>query len=583
MNLCDYCGDEIFQHQRVIVYHKDVDVRYVTQQDCIPVDFECVTVTVCGEGDNIKYLKKGSLLPEGFQRVSVSVRDWDVNYAWKQDLRPKGFEQVSVYSRNGAIKYARKGDIPPTGFYHVSVYAKNEEIKYEREGRHIPVGYEEVAVYVKTEDILYTRQGETVPTGSEHADVYVKDKDITQVKCLQVKEAFHTECLEKHIPRRDEAVRKFLKNVSPKCNVLSTGLHVKYLFGVGKEKQDKPRKKKEKRDCKAAELLRKVSALRNSNSGYILVHFVGLAPGDSFTGAFDEFADPKLHDLIQDGKQFCDVYRKETLKSHCACKDFGDFLVLYVGAASTVTTSRFNTKTTFDDCIIDIPAATLKTFVRERKAFKETFHTIPGVTHADDLLNVRENRSLQLKSNFEQKEGDQALAEYIIKNLKLAEYISAFTKTECGGSYLYGVHEENCFLEGYGYETKVIRIQPVVLRDRTAFKDTLEDNIGNLVLVCDYDGNEVSPDPNIFQVQFIPSTAAKKECDPRVNCESGNHGHGDVDPVVVHVSARPVSGIVFYDKQGPLAYRYDKQFKLITRINIKDWVRALTRRRETPE
>ncbi|XP_071084884.1 uncharacterized protein [Haliotis cracherodii] len=582
MILCDYCGDEILaDSQRV--YHKDVDVRYVTQQDCIPEDFECVTVTVCGEGDNIKYLKEGSLLPEGFQCVSVSVRDGDVKYARKQDLRPEGFEQVSVYDRNGEIKYARKGDISPTGFDHVSVFAKNEEIKYEKEGQHIPVGYEHVTVYVKTEDILYTRQGELVPTGSEPADVYVKDKDITHVKRLQVKEEFHTDCLEKHIPRRDEAVRKFLKNVSSKCNVLSTGVHVKYLFGVGKEKQDKS-KKKEKRDCKAAELLRKVSALRNSNSGYILVHFVGLAPGDSFTGAFDEFADPKLHDLIQDGKQFCDVYRKETLKSHYACKDFGDFLVLYVGAASTVTTSRFNTKTTFDDCIIDIPAATLRTFVRERIAFKETFHTIPGVTHADDLLNVRENRSLQLKSNFEQKEGDQALAEYIIKNLKLAEYISAFTKTECGGSYLYGVHEENCFLEEYGYETKVIRIQPVVLRDRTAFKDTLEDNIGNTVLVCDYDGNEVSvKDEIIFQVHFIPCTPAEEEVYLRENCESVNHGHGDVDAVVVHVSVRPVSGIVFYDKQGPLAYRYDKQFKLITRINIKDWVRALTRRRETPE
>ncbi|XP_071084876.1 uncharacterized protein [Haliotis cracherodii] len=581
MILCDYCGDEIHpDSQRV--YHKDVDVRYVTLQDCIPEDFECVNVTVFGEGDNIKYLKNGSLLPEGFQRVSVSVRDRDVKYARKQGQLPEGFEQVSVYTRNGEVKYARKGDISPTGFDHVSVYAKNEEIKYEKEGQHIPVGYEHVTVYVKTEDILYTRQGKRVPTGSEPADVYVKDKDITHVKCLKVKEEFHTECLEKHIPRHDEAVRKFLKNVSSKCNVLSTGLHVKYLFGVGKEKQDKS-KKKEKRDCKAAELLRKVSALRNSNSGYILVHFVGLAPGDSFTGAFDEFADPKLHDLIQDGKQFCDVYRKETLKSHCACKDFGDFLVLYVGAASTVTTSRFNTKTTFDDCIIDIPAGTLRTFVRERKTFKETFHTIPGVTHADHLRNVRENRCIQMKSHFIQTEDGQEIADNIIKNLKLAEYISAFTKTECGGSYLYGVHEENCFLEEYGYETKVIRIQPVVLRDRTAFKDTLEDNIGNTVLVCDYDGNEVSPDPNIFQVQFIPNPAAKKEGDPRVSCESVNHGHGDVDPVVVHVSVRPVSGIVFYDKQGPLAYRYDKQFKLITRINIKDWVRALTRRRETPE
>ncbi|XP_048246459.1 uncharacterized protein LOC125377397 [Haliotis rufescens] len=582
MILCDYCGDEIpLESQHVIVYHKDVDVRYVTQQDCIPVGYDCVTV--CVKRNKIIYLNKGSLLPKGFECVTVSVRDRVIQYARRENLIPEGFEKVTVYTWNADIRYARKGDIPPTGFYHVSVYAKNEEIKYEREGRHIPVGYEEVAVYVKTEDILYTRQGELEPTGSEPADVYVKDKDVTQAECLQVKEVFHTECLEKHIPRRNEAARKFLI-VSPRSNVLATGIHVKYLFGVGKAKQDNSKKKKEKRDCKAAELLRKVSALRNSKSGYILIHFVGLAPGDSFTGAFDEFADPKLHNLIQDGKQFCDVYRKATLNSHCACRDFGDFLVLYVGAASTVTTSRFNTKTTFDDCIIDIPAETLRTFVRERKTFKETFHTIPCVTHADDLLNVRENRSLQLKSNLEQKEGDQALAEYIIKNLKLAEYISAFTKTECGGSYLYGVHEENCFLEGYGYETKVIRIQPVVLRDRTAFKDTLEDNIENTVLVCDYDGNEVSvKDEIIFQVHFIPCTPAEEEVYLRENCESVNHGHGDVDQVVVHVSVRPVSGIVFYDKQGPLAYRYDKQFKLITRINIKDWVRALTKRSETPE
>ncbi|XP_046573150.1 uncharacterized protein LOC124281162 [Haliotis rubra] len=582
MILCDYCGDEIQPDSPgVNVYNKDVDVRYVTKQDCIPAGFECASVFV--KGDKITYLKERSLLPKGFECVTVSVRDRDIVYARNQNLIPEGFEQVTVYTKNGEVKYARQGDSPPTGFDRVSTYARNEEIKYGKESDLTPVGFEQVTVCVKTEDILYTRQGELKPTGSDPASVYVKNEDIAHAKCRQVKAVFHTECLNRYIPRCEEAARKFLEGASPESNVLSIGIHVKYLFGEGKVNSEQKKKKRDKRDRKAIELLRKVSALRNSNSGYVLVHLVGLAPEDSFTGAFDEFADPKLNELIQDEKQFCDVYRKQTLNSHYACHGFGDFLVLYVGASSTVTTSKFNTKTTLDDCITDIRAETLRTFVRERKPLSNTFHTLPGVTRAHHLLNVHENRSIQIKSHFSQKKEDQKIIEDIIKNHKLAEYISAFTKTECGGSFLYGVHEETIFKMGYGYETKVNRIQPVILKDRTVFRDTLGDNIKNTVLVCDYDGNELCPDPNIFQIHFIPCTPAEERtpAEELVNRpDSGepvHDGYGDEDAVIVHVAVRPVSGIVFHDKQGPLAYVYDKQFKLITRIDIKDWVRALTK------
>ncbi|XP_046573135.1 uncharacterized protein LOC124281152 isoform X2 [Haliotis rubra] len=581
MILCDYCGDEIQPDlPGVNVYNKDVDVRYVTKQDCIPVGFKCVDV--CVKDDKITYLKEGSSLPKGFECVTVSVIGRDVVYARNQKLIPEGFEQVTVYTRNREVKYARQGDSPPTGFDQVSTYAKNEEIKYRKASHLTPVGFEQVTVCVKTEDILYTRQEELKPKGSEPASVYVKNEDIADAKCYHVKGAFHTECLN-YIPRREEAARKFLERASPKSNVLSVGIHVKYLYGEGKVNQEQRRRKKEKRDRKAIELLRKVSALRNSSSGYILIHLVGLAPEDTFTGAFNEFADPKLHDLIQDEKQFSDVYKTEAL----SCHGFGDFLVLYVGASLNVTTSKFNTKTTLDDRIEDIRAETLRTFARERKSLCNTFHSLPGVTQAHHLQNVHENRSIQIKSHFSQKKDGRAIAEDIIKNHKLAEYISAFTKTECGGSFLYGVHEETTFKKGYGYETKVNRIQPVILKDRTIFRDTLGDYIRNTVLVCDYDGKELFPDPNIFLIHFIPCTPAG-ECSReeekvylRVRGESVHDGHGDEDAVVVHVAVRPVSGIVFHDKQGPLAYRYDRQFKLITRIDIKDWVRALTKRRVT--
>ncbi|XP_046568056.1 uncharacterized protein LOC124276443 [Haliotis rubra] len=584
MILCDYCGDEIQPDSPgVNVYNKDVDVRYVTKQDCIPVGFECASV--CVKGDKIAYLKEGSILPKGFECVTVSVRDRDIVYARNQNLIPEGFEEVTVYTRNGEVKYARQGDSHPTEFDRVSTYAKNEEIKHEKESHLTPIGFEQVTVCVKTEDILYTRQAELKPTGSEPASVYVKNEDIAHAKCRQVKAEFHTECLNQCIPRSEEAARQFLEGASPKSNVLSIGIHVKYLFGEGRANPEQKKRKKEKRDRKAIELRRKVSALRNSNSGYILIHLVGLAPEDSFTGAFDEFADPKLHDLIQDDKQFCDVYKKQPLNSHYTCHGFGDFLVLYVGPSSNVTTSKFNTKTTLDDCIEDIRAETLRTFVRERKSLCNTFHSLPGVTQAHHLLNVHENRSIQLKSHFSQKKDARAIAEDIIKNHKLAEYISAFTKTECGGSFLYGVHEKTTFKKGYGYETKVNRIQPVILKDRTVFGDTLGDNIRNIVLVCDYDGNDIFPDPNIFQIHFIPCRPAEERTPAeeivyrRDSGEPVHDGHGDEDGVVVHVAVRPVSGIVFHDKQGPLAYRYDRQFKRITRIDLKDWVRALTKRK----
>ncbi|XP_071086363.1 uncharacterized protein [Haliotis cracherodii] len=323
--------------------------------------------------------------------VNVYVRDDDIRYVTHRETIPTGFECVDLCIKGERITYLRHGSKLPAGFTYVSVFAKDQDIIYRKEGDDTPTGFECVRANVKTDCILYARDGNTSTS-------FTKD--------LRAKEILHKDCLLDHIPRCEEAVTKFIQCASSTDRILPLGIHVKYLYGVGRG-EDNKKKKREKRDRKLHQLLEKVSALRNSNSGYILVHLVGLAPGDSFTGAFDEFADTKLHGLIHDGQLFTDVYRKEKLSGHRVLCDFDDFLALYVSASSILTTSEFNTKITLDDCIVDIPADTLRTFIRKRGEFEGTFATLPTeIQTVNDVVRVHESRSIQMKSHFLQKKGN---------------------------------------------------------------------------------------------------------------------------------------------------------------------------------
>ncbi|XP_071085251.1 uncharacterized protein [Haliotis cracherodii] len=339
------------------------------------------------------------------------------------------------------------------------------------------------------------------------------------------------------------------------------GIDVSYLYGAAVHEKDARKKKREKRENKIQELSRNVSALRNSNGGYVLIHLVGLVPGDFFTGAFDEFVDIKLNGLIQDGNMFSDVYKKQRLSSHTELQCFHDFLSLFVSAASAVTTSNFNTKIALDDCIIEPTAETLRSFLRTKRRLSETFHRLSGIVCADDLKHVHESRSIEMKGHFLSKESDEELACSILNSFKLAEYITAFTKLEGGGSYLYGVNEISC--TEHGYASKTSRPDPVVINNQDYLKKTLEQKIRDTILVCDYDGNTL-PDANVAEVHFIPCMSHSKETKDRPNGQ----------PVIIHVSVRSVSGIVFYDKMGPLAYKYDNTQRLVTQMDIKEWIRA---------
>ncbi|XP_046379838.2 uncharacterized protein LOC124151418 isoform X2 [Haliotis rufescens] len=339
------------------------------------------------------------------------------------------------------------------------------------------------------------------------------------------------------------------------------GIDVSYLYGAAVHEKDARKKKREKRENKIQELSRNVSALRNSNGGYVLIHLVGLVSADFFTGAFDEFVDIKLNGLIQDGNMFSDVYKKQRLSTHTELQCFHDFLSLFVSAASSVTTSNFNTKIALDDCIIEPTAETLRSFLRTKRRLSETFHRLSGIVSADDLKHVHESRSIEMKGHFLSKESDEELACSILNSFKLAEYITAFTKLEGGGSYLYGVNESSS--TEHGYASKTSRPDPVVINNQDYLKKTLEQKIRDTILVCDYDGNTL-PDANVAEVHFIPCMSHSKETKDRHNGQ----------PVIIHVSVRSVSGIVFYDKMGPLAYKYDNTQRLVTQMDIKEWIRA---------
>ncbi|XP_046581304.1 uncharacterized protein LOC124288809 isoform X2 [Haliotis rubra] len=369
----------------------------------------------------------------------------------------------------------------------------------------------------------------------------------------------HTYCLIEHCSKCEAAVGMFTELVFSESNVLSMEMNVTYLYGMmGHERYDK-RKRREKRDKKIQELAKNVSALRNTNGGCVLIHLVGLASEDVFTGAFDEFVDVKLNNLIQDGSLFSDVYRKERLSCHPHLKHLYDFLCLYVSASSTVTTSNFNTKIALDDCIIEPTAETLRNFLRKRRQFTETFHRLPGIKCSADLEHLHESRSVEIKGHFISKESDEEIARSLLKNYKLAEYITAFSKLEGGGSYFYGVNEVPC--TKYGYASRTLRPDPVVVSNLDYLRKTLEEKIRDAVLVCDYDGN-ILTEASVAKVHFIPCTS---------DHETKDRSSGQ--PVIIHVSVRSVNGIVFYDKLGPLAYIYDYAHRLITKIGIQEWMR----------
>ncbi|XP_071085392.1 uncharacterized protein [Haliotis cracherodii] len=468
-------------------------------------------------------------------------------------------------------------------------------------------------------------------------------------KSVQGEKTYHEECINLNIPRGQEALETF-RNISTQSNVLCMAIHVNYIHGLAQENREQNKRKKEKRAIKTKELLKNATALRNSNSGHLLIHFVGREKEDTFTGAFDEFADDKLQTLIQDGSLFTDVYTKRFLsdyaidldklqkkqhgvleeisgklekktKEHqsqqeqlakldlkanetlggelfeeirkilkqkivetskeierlknsklreerklsvCVDKDtlkdthqYKDFLVLYVEGGVYLTTSDSKTKIALDERIIRPSDPTLITFLKNRTQFKSVH---PSGHTLQDLTRLHESISVQFKGYFKGKETDEKIVRFMFDDHKLLEYVSAFTKNTDGGTYFLGIAEKDRSFNGRLYKSRFVEIQQVPINSQQTVEAKIKEGVSKGVLICDYDGHKIQN--GLVDVFFIPrdsdmqSTAAKVPGD-----------------FVIEIHVQPVSGIVFYDTQGPLAYRVEGD--TVTAYSVEEWFHAV--------
>ncbi|XP_046573071.1 uncharacterized protein LOC124281101 [Haliotis rubra] len=465
--------------------------------------------------------------------------------------------------------------------------------------------------------------------------------DIPPEKTPVTDKKYHEECITSNIRRGEEALAIF-KRISTQSNVLCMAIHVNYLHGLAGTQSEPKKDKREKRALKAYELQKKATALRNTNSGHILIHLVGRDREDHFTGAFNEFADEKLHTLIQDKSLFTDVYTKRLLSDYCTgLKDlkeerdevlkhlkesirekenehfrlkeqleeqqqklddkddmqdillenrlkeveilkelkklkkalkanenqelytdiddtllrkvhsYTDFIVLYVEGGVSLTTSDPKTKISLDDRIIDPSDQTLITFLKQRRHLTDLYRE----RRFEDLQVLNENRSIQFKGYYKGEETDANIVGFMFDDYKLLQYISAFTKIPDGGSYFFGIAEKDVpFID---YKSKKVEMQYVPIKDHEKVALMIKERITESVLACDYDGN-INQVIHV-DVFFIPS--------------SQEHA-SESKELAIQVQVRPVNGIVFYDKEGPLAYKVEKD--AVSKYTLIEWFYAVT-------
>ncbi|XP_046579242.1 uncharacterized protein LOC124286844 [Haliotis rubra] len=469
-------------------------------------------------------------------------------------------------------------------------------------------------------------------------------------QCGEGEEAYHVECITLNIPRGKEALKTY-RDISTQSNVLCMAIHVNYIHGLAQENREQTKRKKEKRAIKARELLKNATALRNSNSGHLLIHFVGREKEDTFTGAFDEFADDKLQTLIQDGSLFTDVYSKRLLSDYATdldklqkkqqevlqeisgkleaktkeqlraqeqleklrlkaketldeqlldailqqrqkvvdtvkeieslqniklkeekklsvCIDkatlkdtrhYTDFLVLYVEGGVYLTTSDSKTKIALDERIINPSDQTLIRFLKSKPQFRSVH---PNANTLRGLTKLHESRSVQFKGYFKGKDTDEKTVHYMLDDHRLLEYISAFSKLPDGGTYFFGIAEKETSINGSPYKSKFMEIQQVPVGIQQNVEAKIKEGVSKGVLICDYDGHEIHND--IVNVFFIPSSRDNEQPDVTVKTP---------EQFVIQVHVQPVSGIVFYDKQGPLAYRVEAD--TVKPYSVKQWFHAV--------
>ncbi|XP_071086379.1 uncharacterized protein [Haliotis cracherodii] len=356
----------------------------------------------------------------------------------------------------------------------------------------------------------------------------------------------------------------------PDTPIQFMGIHVRYLYGIDRNLTDREKiEKKKKRSLKLFELTRHISALRNSNGGYLLVHIVGLTQNENYIGAFDEFADDTLYKMIEDGRMFESVYKKARLCEAEGCNQFHDFISIFVTKGTEFSTADFKTKISLDWEIINPLPITMKRFVVEQNNWNPIHHEEIDFKFNGDfetISQLQEKRDLQLKGFIENKLGVdwKSLSGYnkartVWDDFRLREYVSAFTKNKQGGSFLLGIGEKD---KSNGvYKSKDLIVQGVPLEDENEFRGYLKELVHDESLVCDFKGHtDRKLDIMNVKCTLVPSEYVQS---------STTHGSQTRQYYIVEVLVRPIKGVAFYDKHGPVSCRIINN--ICTPVDVKTW------------
>ncbi|XP_048251616.1 uncharacterized protein LOC124117601 [Haliotis rufescens] len=317
------------------------------------------------------------------------------------------------------------------------------------------------------------------------------------------------------------------------------------ITGPGRNKEVKKGKKKILQD-----IVKKVSALRNTLGGHLLVHLHGQKEGDKYLEYFHEFVDKTLQDLIECGSSYVDTYHTTWLNEIPCFETFKDVLLINVALTCGISTANVNTKICND--FENTSPTTFNLVYLLAHSQYEASRGVPALKGIDqDKLQLyQESQNVELKLFC--PKNDISHVQYIWEDLKLKDNITSMSKVPGGGSYYVGV-EERVVTES-GYKTKVPHFVGFQVDNPEELKEGLHIMVNKELCVLSFTGEFGDPPSDLVQIGIHRLPGVGNKC-------------------VLEVAVRFFGGIVFCDKQGPIIYEIQNHG--ICRMERTEWLRRI--------
>ncbi|XP_071095457.1 uncharacterized protein [Haliotis cracherodii] len=304
-------------------------------------------------------------------------------------------------------------------------------------------------------------------------------------------------------------------------------------------------KKSQERNKTRDELLKRLSALRNSGGGVLLIHVNGTRAGDRCLKYFDEFVGSIVTRLLEPGEVYANTYKRQWLQDILEyCADSAVFIHIRVAAVTAVTdvkgvaTVDFNTKLGKDYENV-IPTTQQLLTVRSHRRTS----TGPAITGLTDDSKLHEDVHIQLKrflpkpqSSDEIQQDATTFVEYLWNQLKLKDSITSMSKIPDGGSYYLGIGERVNTSEDGTYTTVIPDVRGFELKlDQGELEETLKSKLRDCVLLGRSENTFTDVPSDLIAIAFHPIPSDHQRC-------------------VLRVAVKCVEGVVFCDRCGPRTY-----------------------------